>query len=488
MKKIIASMLLSGLVVTAGATPPGLTALFDADWQWSLGRYPETATALGDARYNDRLTDTRLRAQLSNNRHEQDMLREALKIPAAGLDAQDQLALQLFIGDKQERLDAIAFYPTPVQPVSQLDGIQFSLPALVSHTPFSTAFDYYRYLARLHGLSAYVDGVIEQLRQGIKTGWVAPRVIIEPVPAQLRALRLPLQQGALAKPFQHFPANLAKPEVFSQLGQQELMQHVAPALARLEKFIRTEYLPACRDSIAASDLPGGAAYYDFLVRTYTSTELSPAQIHALGLSEVERLQTAMQALMAQTGFHGSVAEFSHFLHTDPRVHEGQPANPLHSQRSALRAEATLTAFREGWALYVQTLAQAREIDHTPAEQFVKLNEEIGQVLPLVVDTGIHAMHWDRAAAIVYLNDHRANSPDENSVEVDRSIARPAQAMAAKIGQLNITALRDKARLALGEKFDQDAFDEAVLSNGALPLSILANQIERWIAQQQYPPT
>ena len=419
------------------------------------------------------------------------MLKEALKIPSADLNTQDQLSLALFIRDKRERMTAIAFYPMLVQPISQFDGIQFILPALVSQTPLHTAFDYRSYLARLHGLSAYVDGVIDQLRQGIKTGWVAPRVIIEPVPAQLRELRLQLQHSPMAKPFEDFPAGLTNPDLFAQLGKQELTEHVAPALARLEKFISSQYLPACRASIAASDLPGGAAYYAFLVSAATSTDLSPAQVHALGLAEVERLRGAIQALMEQTGFHGSVAEFSRFLNHDPRFHHtnvddsaphaAQLADPRTSDElPAFRRYATLTAFREGWVLYAQNQeAATKNMNDDPLTRFMKFNEEMRRTLPLVVDTGIHAMDWDRDAAIAYLNDNSAASASDNSIEVNRIIARPAQALAAKIGQLSITALRDKTSTALGEKFDQHAFDQAVLANGALPLSILETQMDIW---------
>jgi len=131
---------------------------------------------------------------------------------------------------------------------------------------------------------------------------------------------LHLADSELAQPFQHIPGNVPKPQVFVQLGNKELNEHVAPALLKLENFITKEYLPACRDSIAASALPGGLPYYQFLIKTQTTTDLNPQQIHEMGLAEVARIHLAMQKIMDQVGFKGSFAEFSTFLNTDAQFH------------------------------------------------------------------------------------------------------------------------------------------------------------------------
>lgn len=582
MKKIFTTLILSMAMVMTAAhafSNPQLDILFESDWQWNLSHAPETATMLGDHRYNNKLTNTSLAASRVYNKHQQDMLREAIKINRASLTGQELISYDQFVLEKKQAADAAALYPYPVQPISQIDGFQITFPALVAQTPFNNAMDYHNYLARLHAVPAYIDGLIEQMQQNMKAGWVAPRAIIDPVPGQLRELRLHLQESELAKPFQHIPANVPKPAIFAERGKKELSEHVAPALLKLENFITTQYLPACRDSVAASSLPGGMPYYEFLVKTQTTTDMSPEQIHDLGLSEVARIRAAMQKVMERVGFKGSFAEFSKFLNADPRFFytnpdellngyrdiitrvyqvlptmfahvpkaqaevkpiplmgsEQQPAAyynpgsddgktagffavnisnlntrnkwemetltlheaiPGHHLQISIDKEATdlpkfrrngwYNAFGEGWALYAESLGDEMGLYKDPYSKFGNLNSELFRAARLVVDTGLHAKGWTRDQAIAYLNDNTANPPNDNIVEIDRYIAWPGQALGYKIGQLKIQALRSKAAAALGDKFDLRAFHNAVIDNGAIPLSVLESQIDLWIAQQQAP--
>lgn len=215
--------LLFALAITtlAHASNPQLDTLFESDWQWTLGQNPELATTLGDTRYNHKLTNTTLAAQRVATRHQVEMLKEALKINRSTLSAQELISYDQFLFEKKLAIDATAFYPYTVQPVTDIDGIQITFPELVTQTPFTNAYDYHSYLARLHALPAYIDGLIEQMQQGIKTGWVAPKVIIAPVPQQLRDLRMHLSESELAKPFNAIPKTVPKPAVFEQLGKKE---------------------------------------------------------------------------------------------------------------------------------------------------------------------------------------------------------------------------------------------------------------------------
>jgi len=299
-------------------------------------------------------------------RHQQDMLKEVRKINRATLVGQDLISYDQFIFEKQMAVDAATFYPYTVQPVTQLDGIQITFPNLVIQTPFNNAYDYHSYLARLHALPAYIDGLIEQLQQGMKTGWVAPKVIIAPIPAQLKNLRLHLSESELAKPFRHVPDTVPKPDVFTRLGNKELNEHVAPALLKLENFIATQYLPACRDSIAASDLPGGMAYYQFLINAQTTTNSTPQQIHELGLAEVARIHLEMQKIMDKVGFKGSLAEFSTFLNTDPRFFYTSP-NELLSGFDTIIARIAAVLPRE-FASLPKAQPEVRALPMLGAEQ------------------------------------------------------------------------------------------------------------------------
>jgi len=335
LKKIFTAIALSLALTAASAANPQLATLFESDWQWTLSHAPETATTLGDNRYNHKLTNTSLAASRVYNKHQQDMLKEALRISRDSLSGQELISYDEFILEKKQAVDAATFYPYTVQPITQIDGFQVTFPSLVTQTPFNNAFDYHSYLARLHAIPAYIDGLIEQMQQNMKTGWVPPKVIIAPVPTQLHNLRMHLDESELAKPFQHIPANVPKPEVFAQLGKKELNEHVAPALLKLENFILTQYLPACRDSIAASALPGGMPYYEFLVKQQTTTDLTPQQIHDLGLSEVARIRAEMQKVIDQVGFKGNFAEFSQFLNTDPRFFYNNSEDLLNGYRDII---------------------------------------------------------------------------------------------------------------------------------------------------------
>ena len=183
-------------------------ALFERDWQWRLKHDPEFATAVGDHRYDARLSDTSLEAAARAIDHERRMLALARQLDPAQLTGQDRLSWELFVVAKERRLAVANFVPFDPQPISVQDGFQFRLPRLVAQMPFITEEDYRNYLARLDALPRHVDGIIEQLREGMRTGWVAPKAIMAGVPAQLRALREHLSDGALSEPLRHLPATI----------------------------------------------------------------------------------------------------------------------------------------------------------------------------------------------------------------------------------------------------------------------------------------
>jgi len=551
--------------------------LFERDWQWQLRRAPEKATALGEHRYNAWLSDTSLAARAAALAHEREMLAAAQKIDRMQLSGQDQLSYDLFVAAKERAIAAGALTPFDPQPLTAYDGLQVQLPRLVAQMPFATDADYLTYLARLQGLPAHVDGLIAQLRAGKEAGWTTPKAAIALAPDALRALREKLTDGPLGAPFGRIPATIA-PDVREQLrtlGAATLATQVAPSLRKLEDYLRQDYLPAARDSIGAAALPGGADWYAQLVRASTTSALSPAQVHALGLQEVARLRAAVERVIPRTGFRGGFPEFIVFARSDKRLYftdpaalldryrrtlalaqgrlgrvvatipaadivvkpmggsgAGQPAAyyeagsagrtaalvvdtahldarpiwqvdtvalheavPGHHLQVARAQELDLPAFRrngwydafgEGWATYAESLGPELGLFQDPFSLFGHLNEDMFRAARLVVDTGIHTLGWTRQQALDYLNTHTANPAADNAAEVDRYIARPAQALGYKIGQLRFLALRTQARAALGQRFDLRRFHDAVLGGGALPLPELERQLARWIAAEKNP--
>jgi uncharacterized protein (DUF885 family) len=548
-------------------------ALFASDWQWRLQNQPELATAVGDYRYDAALSDTSLAASRAATVHERKMLEQARLIERERLTGQDQLSYDLFVEQKERKLKAAGFYPYNLQPLTAQDGIHLNLPRLVAQMPFATEADYRNYLARIDALPAHVDGLIEQMREAMRSGWVAPKATVRAVPAMLRQLRESLPGGALGLPFREIPAAIAKPvrDELAAAGPAALRNKAAPALQKLEEFVRAEYLAAARDTIAASSLPGGAEYYQFALAENTGADMTAAAVHALGLKEVARIKVEMRAAIARTGFRGSFHQFTTFANSDPRLfcstpeqllaryrklvarasaglpklfasvpaeplgvkpaqeagagdqgaayyeaaadghpaalvinttrlntralwetetlalHEGVPGHHLQVARAheladlpEFRRYGWYPAFGEGWALYAESLGPELGFFAEPFSAFGHLNSELLRAARLVADTGIHSLGWSRQQAIDYLGANTANAASDNEVEVDRYIAAPGQALAYKIGQLRINALRAKAQAALGDKFDLRRFHGAVLDNGALPLAILEQQVERWI--------
>jgi uncharacterized protein (DUF885 family) len=574
---IIPALLLTLLAppgATAGsAADQAASALFDADWQWRLQNQPEFATLVGDYRFDATLADTTLAGARARLAHERKMLDQARLIARDQLSGQNLLSHALFIYQKEQLLRAAAFYPFDPQPLTQLQGIHISLPQTVAQMPFATEADYRNYLARLEALPAHIAGITEQLREGMRSGWVAPKVALRPVPAMLRQLRETADSGALGQPLRQMPATIdqAVREELAASGLAILRNKVVPALQALEEFVRSDYLAAARESVGASALPGGQDYYAFLVTQHTGSTRTPAEIHALGLREVARLQALMPAAIARTGFTGSFTQFAAFANNDPRLfaatpeallaryrrlveraaagmpklfaavpaqellvkaaagasaeqgaawyeagtderpaalvvntarlaihplweaetlalHEGMPGH--HMQAARVRELGELPPFRrygwnvafgEGWALYAESLGPELGFFKDGFSAFGRLNAELFRAARLVVDTGIHSKGWSRQQALDFMNANTANAVADNEIEVDRYIAWPAQALGYKLGELKIRALRDKAQAALGDKFDLRRFHAAVLDNGPLPLPLLEQQVDQWLA-------
>ena len=578
MRKLFVSLILLAPFVCGAADTAQDSArrLYEREWQWQLRQQPEYATGIGEHRYDPYLTDTSLAARAAARDHARAVLDEARRIDATQLAGEDLLSWELFIAARERELAAGAFTPFDPQPISAWDGLHLRLPRLVAQMPFITESDYRNYLARLDSLPAHIDGLVEQMRAGMRAGWTVPKTALAPVPGALHALHEDIAAGPLFAPFLRLPATI-DPEVRERLLVDGItaLANAAHSLHGFERFLREDYLPAARDSIGASQLPDGAAWYAFLVRSSTTTSLTPAEVHAIGLREVARIRAQMAALAPRTGFKGELAQFLVFARSDPRLfpqdgqvlleryrktlararaklprvvgavpeagltvkpmaqggpgqpaayyeagseertaalvvdvsqlqarplwqvdsialHEGVPGHHLQVARAqlldlpAFRRHGWYDAYGEGWATYAEGLGAALGFFGDPLTRFGQLNEEMLRAARLVVDTGIHAQGWSRRQALDYLNTNTANPPADNEAEVDRYIARPAQALAYKIGQLRILELRERARRALGARFDLRHFHDMVLGGGALPLELLTRRVERWIAAQGAP--
>jgi uncharacterized protein (DUF885 family) len=338
---LAAAVLLAPAVASAAdSVKEQARALFERDWQWRLKHQPEFATSVGDHRYDGQLSDTSLAGAARTLEHDLHMLELARQLDRSQLGGQDLLSLDLFAADKERRLTQAAFVTFDPQPITARDGIHIRLPQLAAQMPFVTEDNCRAWIARLNAAPRHIEGIIEQLREGMRTGWTAPKAAMAGLPAQLRALREHLGDGALSEPFRRMPATI--PQAARDklaLDGQAAVAGLAPSLQQLEDFVRNEYLPAARPTIAASSLPGGGAWYAFLVKSATTTDLTPAEIHNLGLEEVARIRAEIAALVPRTGFRGNLTQFIAFARSDPRLFFTAPDALLNRYRRTI-ARAT----------------------------------------------------------------------------------------------------------------------------------------------------
>ena len=298
---------------------------FYADfWEEGLKLNPIQATFQGDNRYNDQLPDFGS-AEYRRQGHEftERWLKAIQAIGSEGLAGQDLLSYEIFVRESKKSLEGERF-PDWMMPVNQMGSIAsyaVMLGAGTSAQPFKTVKDYENWLARGNKLPTLFDTDIANMREGIKAGVVQPRALMVKVIPQLDALIKDKHEDTLFwGPIKAMPAE------FSEADKQRLTaayrtmiaDQLLPAYRELRAFINDEYLPATRDSVGLDKLPDGLAWYAFNARNSTTTNLSPAEIHQIGLDEVARIHGEIRKLMAETGFKGSLQDFFKFMQNDPR--------------------------------------------------------------------------------------------------------------------------------------------------------------------------
>lgn len=333
-----------GRHVAADSVARVLHTFFDEDWQWRLEQYPEFATSLGDHRYDERLTDFSLDAIDRREAHDRQMLDRIRAIDRSALGDEDLLSYDLFLREKQLALEGQRF-PLELMPLTQLNGPQLDFPHLITQMPFRNARDYRNYLARLDAYSRQLDQVVALMRRGIESGWVPAAVPLRSVPDQIAGQIVDdPERSALFDPFEAMPAALPEDErrELAEAGGEAIRTSVLPALRELRRFVKETYLPASRATIAATALPDGKAYYAYVVRRETTTDISPAEIHEIGRREVARIRKDMERIVEQVGFQGTFAEFLTFLRTAPRFYHTRSEDLVTGYRDiAKRADAEL---------------------------------------------------------------------------------------------------------------------------------------------------
>lgn len=328
MNKSAFTLLLALLTLPATAAPPNpaVTALhqfLEQEWQRGLRENPETASHFGDTRYNNRWTDYDPAAIAQREQADRTALKQLAGIRRASLPAPEQLNYDLYQRQLKIAIEYQRFreHLMPVSPINW-NGFGYAT-ALARLQRFATEKDYEDWINRLLAYGKLVDQNIALMRQGIAEKRVPPRVTLERLPAQVRAYAPDdAKESPFYAPFQTFPEAMPaeRREEFRVQGLAAIREVVTPAWQRFSTFLDKEYLPACSETLAAESLPDGAAYYALRVRQMTTTDLTPAQIHQIGLDEVARIRAAMETVMEQVKFRGSLQEFFKFLRTDKRFY------------------------------------------------------------------------------------------------------------------------------------------------------------------------
>ena len=301
-----------------------LDTLYDEYWEEHLKLNPLQATQQGDPRYNDQLPDL-LSAQYRAKSLEftQRWLKTVKAIGTDGLAGQDLLSYEIFVRDAQQDIDGER-YPDWQQPINQFRNlanfaVQFGSGA--GAQPFKTVKDYDNWLARAKRLPTLFDTAAANMRQGIKEGIVQPRVLMTKVLVQLdNVIKEKPEDTLFWGPIQRMPETFSAEEkarlttAYRELIAKELM----PSYRKLRAFIADDYMPKTRSTVGLDVLPNGKAWYAYNVSRSTTTDMTPEQIHKLGLAEVDRIHGEMRKVIEKVGFKGSLQDFFKFMQNEPR--------------------------------------------------------------------------------------------------------------------------------------------------------------------------
>jgi uncharacterized protein (DUF885 family) len=561
--------------MSLAAPADDLHALFATEWEHAMQVNPTWASRLGDRRFNDRWDDVSLAAAEREYEHSLGVLKQLDAIPRDKLTADDQLNYDLFRKNYEQ---SVAEHPLGqwLLAINQREGIQLT-DELADSLRFERLKDYEDWLVRLQTFDKSLDQTLELLREGMRRKIVHPRIIMQRVPKQLdKQIVAKSEESAFYRPFTHFHREISAEDRkrLQTAAKVAIEKTVVPAYQRLKAFLEKEYLPACQSKVGCWQQPDGAAVYAAACHRHTTTNLSPDEIHAIGLKEVERITAAMMKVKEETGFQGTLPEFFVHLRTEPSffcktpeellstyaavskridpllvklfrtlprtpygvdsipgkiapdtttayyrqpaadgsragtyfvnlyrpetrpkwemmalsLHEAVPGHhfqiALAQEQSDLpmfRRQVEYTAYVEGWALYAESLGEELGLYDDPYDRMGELTYDMWRAVRLVVDTGIHQKRWTREHAIDYFRSHCPKMENDIVNEIDRYISWPGQALAYKIGQLRIKELRARAQTKLGEKFDVKDFHDILLLAGALPLDVLEQRVDAWLA-------
>ncbi|HEY3165264.1 MAG TPA: DUF885 domain-containing protein [Candidatus Limnocylindrales bacterium] len=554
-----------------------LATLAAEAWESQMVAHPVYATVLGDRRYDDRLRDNGPNALADESARLGGLLARAEGIDASRLSAADQVTRSALVDFLRFELDLIEA-GLDAWAVDPLDGPQVAYMNIPALQPVRTVAEGEALVARWREIGPWIDRLTGTTREHLSRGVAAPHALVRSVVAELDdLLEGDVEEWPLNEPADDVPADWsdAARTAHARDVRAAVATQIRPAFARYRAFLVDELGPVARDDErpGLSHIPGGLEAYRRLVRSHTTLDLEPDEIHRIGLEETERIDaefrelgdrilgtsnqaTVLQRLRTDPALHfatsaevfdvaeGSLARANaaipdwfgqlpqapcvviemgpheakystiayyrgpaadgsrpggYYINTtEPKTrtryeaetlafHEAVPGHHLQIAIAqgleglpAFRRHGGPTAYIEGWGLYSERLSAEMGLHSGEMDRFGIASYDAWRACRLVVDTGLHALGWDRERAIRFMTDHTALAENNIVNEVDRYLAMPGQALAYKLGQREILALRAESQAALGPGFDIRTFHDVVLGQGAVALSTLRGVVEAWI--------
>ena len=298
-----------------------LKVQLEEEWQYELRTSPEFATSIGDSRYNDKLSDNSPEFFRSDVEEKRKFLAGFEAINPAGFSEQDRLSHDLMIRQLRQEIEGAQFKHWEM-PVNQMGGPHLELPDLVTLTPFKSVKDYEDYISRLHKIPHLFDQTMENMRQGMADHLMPPRFLLEKVPPEVDDIaNASGENSPFAKPLKEFASTISasEQERLSTAILSAINDEIIPSYRKFSSFVRDDYAPHGRTDPGAWALPDGEARYRFAVRRMTTTDLTPDQIHEIGLKELHQTETQMLALANKSGFK-DLASFNEHIKNDRKLY------------------------------------------------------------------------------------------------------------------------------------------------------------------------
>ena len=573
-----------------------INAFFEEKFDEAVARSPIFQTYLGIKDDYGKWDD----ASMAAEKEELEIQRETVaemkrRFDYDALDEQAKLSWRM-AEYQLERAEADWPFRYHTYTFNQMFGVQSRIPAfMINQHRIASESDARAYIDRLVGIPDYLGQNLQIAKDSYQRGIQPPKFVYDYVisDAENVLTGFPFEAG-MDNPstlYEDFSGKLdalvekgelseARAAEMLDLAGDVLRKEVGPAYRELIDVMKAHQATASTDD-GVWKLPNGAAYYETRLEARTTTDMTAAEIHQLGLQETARIHAEMREIMDKVGFEGTLQEFFEFMRTDPQFykpntdegraeylaeatelidnmrprlpevfnrfpkadmivkrvepfrersagkafyqrpspdgsrpgtyyanlydmadmptyqmealayHEGIPG---HHMQIAIQQElegipsfrrfSGVTAYSEGWGLYTEYLPKEMGFYQDPYSDFGRLAMELWRAARLVVDTGLHSKRWTREEATQWLLDNTPNPEGDARKAIDRYIVMPGQATAYKIGMLKILQLREDARAELGREFDIRDFHDVILESGPLPLAILEEQVDAWVAEEK----